>query len=332
MSAREFSADFAMFGSDPAGFGPAGVDTLQAIAAVGAVGDLDAIDLAFPFTGEEVTLDAARDALAEQRIRASAIHSVLYFSRFASGSFTNPDHALREQAREIVRGTVEAARALNVDYVKIWPGRDGYDYPFQVDHGALWADAVAWLAEIADAAPDVRFAIEYKAKDPRTHMVFPNAARLLLAMEELKRPNLGIVVDFGHSLFAHETPADAVHLAHRHGRLFGVEFNDNFRASDDDFTAGAVHLMETIEFVHALREVGYQGAWELDQLGTREDPAQAARDSISTLRAIEALLDRIPADALADAQRRHDALATQRLIHAQLLAAAGDPVAAGETR
>jgi len=332
MNAREFSVDFAMFGSDPAGFGPAGVDTLQAIAAVAAVGDLGAIDLAFPFTGEDVTVEAVQEALASGGIRASAIHSVLYFPQFASGSFTNPDDSLRERAREIVRGTVAAARALQVDYVKIWPGRDGYDYPFQVDHGALWGDAVAWLAEIADAAPDVRFAIEYKAKDPRTHMVFPNAARLLLAMEELQRPNLGIVVDFGHSLFAHETPADAVHLAHRHGRLFGVEFNDNFRASDDDFTAGAVHLMETIEFVHALRQVGYEGTWELDQIGTREDPAQAARDSIRTLRAIEALLDRIPADAFEDAQRRHDALAAQRLIHGQLLTTAAEPVAAGEGR
>jgi xylose isomerase len=328
MSPREFSADFAMFGSDPAGFGPAGVDTLQAIAAVAAVGELDAIDLAFPFTGEGVTLDAVRDALAQQRIRASAIHSVLYFSEFALGSFTNPDEALRERAREIVRGTVEAARALNVDYIKIWPGRDGYDYPFQVDHGRVWDDAVRWLAETADSAPDVRFAIEYKAKDPRTHVLFGNAARLLLAMEELKRPNLGIVVDFGHSLFAHETPADVIHLAHRHGRLFGVEFNDNFRASDDDFTAGAVHLMETIEFVHALRQVGFDGVWELDQIGTREDPAVAARDSVRTLRAIEALLDRMPADVLADAQRRHDALAAQRVIHGQLLAVADAPVAA----
>ncbi len=319
MTTRQFSADFAMFGSDPAGFGPAGVDTLQAISAVAAVGSLDAIDLAYPFTGEGVTTEAVSDALAQAKIRASAIHSVLYFPEFASGSFTNPDETLRQRAREIVHETVDAARALAVDYVKIWPGRDGYDYPFQVDHRRLWADAVAWLAEIADHAPDVRFAIEYKAKDPRTHMVFPNAARLLLALQELQRPNLGIVVDFGHSLFAHETPADAVHLAHRHGRLFGVEFNDNFRASDDDFTAGAVHLVETIEFVHALRQVGYEGVWELDQIGTREDPAQAARASVLTLRAIEALLDRVPAEELTEAQRRHDALAAQRLIHDELL-------------
>ena len=44
------------------------------------------------------------------------------------------------------------------------------------------------------------------------HMFFSTAARTLLAIQEMGVDNVGIVLDLGHSLFAKETPADAVQL------------------------------------------------------------------------------------------------------------------------
>jgi xylose isomerase len=318
MKEPTFSADFAMFGTDPSGFGPQGVGTLEAIDRAGEVGDLTGFDLAYPFLSD-VTVDEIKAALARNNLRASVVHPALYTDEFKEGGFTNPDPVLRKRATEVVRETAELAEELGADYVKIWPGRDGHDYPFQVDHAALWDRALEGVAEVARANPGTRFAIEYKRKEPRTHLLFGNASRLLLGLEEIGLDNLGIVVDFGHSLFAYEAPADALHLANRYGRLFGVEFNDNYRASDDDLTAGSVHLMETIEFVHAMRQIDYEGVWELDQTGVREDPVPAARASVRTLRGINRLLDGLDESALAEAQAHHDSMEAQRLIHSLLL-------------
>jgi xylose isomerase len=314
-----FSADFAMFGQDPSGFGPPGITTLQAIDRAGEVGELQAFDLVYPFSGPDTNTETIKQRLASNGLRASVIHPSLYTDEFAEGALTNPDPELRARALDVVCRTVEAGRALDVDYVKIWPGRDGFDYPFQVNYADLWRRGLDMLAEVGSSFPGTRFAIEYKHKDPRTHLLFGNAARLLLGLQEIGIDNLGIVVDFGHALFAGEAPADSIHLAASLDRLFGVEFNDNFRASDDDLTAGSVHLLETIEFVRALREVGYSGVWELDQTGMREDPVRAARASIRTLRSIDRLLDSVDMDALRQAQSRHDALDAQRVIHEALL-------------
>jgi xylose isomerase len=127
-------------------------------------------------------------------------------------------------------------------------------------------------------------------------------------------PNVGIVYDLGHSFFARETPAEAVQLAARFGRLTSVELNDNWREWDDDMTVGSVHLIETLEFLLALRTIGWDEVLLLDQFPFREDPVAAARESIRTVRQLDALLDRLDLGALRAVQGRQDALAAQRLV------------------
>jgi xylose isomerase len=150
-------------------------------------------------------------------------------------------------------------------------------------------------------------------------MFFSTAARTLLAIEDMGVDNVGIVMDLGHSFFAKEVPADALHLVSRRGKLVSVEVNDNWREWDDDMAVGSVHLIETLEFMQALRQIDWQGPILLDQFPFREDPVEAARSSIATIRALDSLLDRIDMGALADAQDRQDALAAQRIVMDMLL-------------
>jgi xylose isomerase len=156
-------------------------------------------------------------------------------------------------------------------------------------------------------------------KEPRVHITFSTAARTLLAIQEMGVSNVGIVLDFGHSLFAKETPADVLQLVARHGKLTSVEVNDNWREWDDDLAVGSVHLIETLEFLHALRRINWEAPILLDQFPFREDPVAAARASIRTLRALDHLLDRVDLKALEAAQQQQDALAAQRLIQDLLI-------------
>ena len=110
-----------------------------------------------------------------------------------------------------------------------------------------------------------------------------------------------------------------------HGRLYTIEVNDNWREWDDDLAVGSIHLIETLEFFLEVRKIGWDEPIFLDQFPFREDPVEAARTSINTIRAIDAALDRIDLDALRDAQSRQDALAAQRVLTELLL----DPLRRG---
>ena len=77
--------------------------------------------------------------------------------------------------------------------------------------------------------PNTTFAIEYKLKEPRTRLLWSTATATLVNIEDTGVDNLGVVIDFGHSLFAKENPAEALHLLHARGRLVDIELDDNYR-------------------------------------------------------------------------------------------------------
>ncbi len=294
-------------------YGPP-VGTLEAIERAASVGDIKVLDINYPFAGDDVTVAQVRETLQRTGLRAQAITPHLYMREFQLGSFTNPDAAVRRKAVELGKQAVDVAQQLDAVYVKFWPGQDGFDYPFQVDYTRIWDYSVSGVRAVAESAPAMQFAIEYKLKEPRVHMFFSTAARTLLAIEDMGVDNVGIVLDLGHSLFAKETPADVLQLVSRRGKLVSVEVNDNWRDWDDDMAVGSVHLIETLEFLHALRQINWQGPLLLDQFPFREDPMKAARRSIDTIRALDSVLDRIDLRALAAAQDRQDALEAQRIV------------------
>jgi hypothetical protein len=72
----------------------------------------------------------------------------------------------------------------------------------------------------------MKFAIEYKPREPRVSMFFSSAAKTLLAIGDMDVPNVGILrlvtplAGIGRSRPSH----------HSRGLLYGIDVNDNFRA------------------------------------------------------------------------------------------------------
>jgi len=156
-------------------------------------------------------------------------------------------------------------------------------------------------------------------------MTWDSAARTLLGIEQIGLDNVGVLLDFGHSLYGGESPADAAQLIIDHGRLFGMDVNDNLRGWDDDLVVGTVHLTEIFEFFHTLRKNRWDGVWQLDQFPFREDSVEAARLSIRFLKALHRALDVLDVESLREAQSRQDAMAAQRIVQDALLSCmAGD--------
>jgi len=302
------------------GYGPE-ISTLKAIEIAGSVAELSVVDLNYPFNPAGTGLPDVSAALKAAGLAAIALTPEIYTRTFGRGGFTNPDPRVRRAAIELVSDAADAARTLGCEYVKVWPGQDGWDYPFQADYRQLWRYSVEAMRELATRHQDLRFAIEYKPREPRNRMTFSSVARTLLAIEETGASNVGILLDFGHSLYGGESPAEAAQMAIDRGRLFAIDVNDNFRGWDDDMVVGSVHLIETLEFFHTLQRNAWAGVWQLDQFPFREDTAEAARAGIEVMKTLWRACGLIDDDALRSAQDAQDALAAQRIIRRALLSA-----------
>jgi len=294
---------------------------LDAIDIAGTVRDLSVVDLNWPYFGGDITNEQVKESLDRNNLDVIGITPEIYTRTFAKGSFTNPDPGVRKLAHELITDAADVVRYFGADYVKLWPGQDGWDYPFQVDHGALWKASLDGVGQLASENPDLKFVIEYKPREPRVHMSFDSMSRTLLGIEKIGLPNVGILLDFGHALYGGESPADSAQLAIDYGRLFGMDVNDNMRGWDDDMIAGTVHPIELFEFFYTLRKNNWEGVWQLDQFPFREDSVEAANHAIDFLKAADRGLDRLDFAALQAAQDRQDAVAAVALAQRALFGA-----------
>lgn len=289
------------------------VSTLEQIERAGEVGDLSYVDVPYPFT-EGVTVEHVKQALADQGLQAIGVTPEIYMRHFSKGAFTNPDPEIRADALAVLNRAADVVRELGARYLKVWPGQDGWDYPFQVDHHQQWDLAVSGMRELALANPDLRIVIEYKPREPRNKMFWDSAAKTALGVKAMGVDNVGVLLDFGHALFGGESPAAAAQLLIDHDLLWAMDVNDNLRSWDDDMVVGTVHPVELFEFFYTLRSNGWEGVWQLDQFPFREDTVEAARLSIRFLKAIFRALETLDIEALRAAQARQDAIGAQRIV------------------
>lgn len=296
-------------------------NVIEAIDLAGKVRDLSVVDINYPFFGGEFSNAQIKTALDRNKLSVIGITPEIYTREFRKGAFTNPDPGIRQRAHELITEAAVVVRDFGAEYVKLWPGQDGWDYPFQVDHGALWKNSLDGVGRLASENPDLKFVIEYKPREPRVHMSFDSLARTLLGIEKIGLPNVGILLDFGHAIFGGESAADSAQMAIDYGRLFGMDVNDNYRSWDDDLVAGSLHPIELFEFFHVLRKNKWDGVWQLDQFPFREDSVQTADHAIDFLKAVDRGLEALDLKALRKAQDDHDAISALRIAQKALFGA-----------
>lgn len=213
---------------------------------------------------------------------------------WGKGAFSSKDHIIRRKAIEHTKEMMDAVVELGGDLVSLWPGQDGYDYLFQGDYieERNWIEE--GVRECCQYRKDVKVALEYKIKEPRTHSYIGTVAQSLLMVQKIDSKNCGVTIDFGHALEGGENVAESVAMLKKYGdKLFHVHMNDNYRSWDDDMIAGSVHTLEFIEFLYWLRRTGYQGWLSMDQYPYREDGKEAASESIKWLQAFTSIVDRM---------------------------------------
>ncbi|RKX83079.1 MAG: sugar phosphate isomerase/epimerase [Spirochaetes bacterium] len=222
---------------------------------------------------------------------ASIIPDIFSDKIWSRGSISAKDKKIREKAVNYMREICGIAKEMDCKIINIWPGQDGYDYPLQ----ANLLDERKWLIEnislIAAEFPDLKFALEYKAKEPRTHSYIARMADTLLVCMQTGLDNVGVTIDTGHSFLGGENAAEAVVLAKQAGnKLFHMHFNDNYRAWDDDMIVGSIHSAEFIELLYWLDKCGYDGWFSMDQYPYREDAVGAISESVNWLKLFDGIV------------------------------------------
>ena len=244
---------------------------------------------------------------------------------FKRGAFTNPDRTVRREAIELTKRGIDAARAMGVQLMTVWLGQDGFDYNFQLDYKQAWDWEVEGIREVAEHDPDCLISIEYKPDEPRAQSLLRDAATTLLAIADAGSPNLGVTMDFAHSLYAGEQPALAAHLIYRRSTLLGVHLNDAYAKRDDGLMVAAVHLRSTLELLTQIRRDGYQGALYFDTFPDVSglDPVAECEANIATVNRLLAIGERLETDnRLKESLALQDAVTSQRIVNEALIGSA----------
>lgn len=266
------------------------------------------IEVIYPaeFTYEEV--DKFKELLKVYRLQVAGILVDLFAEpKWIYGSLTSRDEKVRKEAIERSIQTIEVAKELGCGVVTLWLGHDGYDYPFQVNYNEKWNMLVEGVKEIASHDINMKISIEYKLKEPRTHIFVGTAGKALLLVNEVGLKNVGVTFDIGHAFYSYESPAESICLLHRYGKLFHVHFNDNYRDWDHDMIVGSVNLWDTLESIYWLKKINYSEWVSLDIYPFREDVRKACERSIENLELMSKLIDKIGLDKLDHCTRLEDA-------------------------
>ncbi len=329
MAAATYAARLNSFRVNPDDYWPGKngkVTTLDLIDRAATVAGLGAVDLNYPDHLEGIPPTEMAGRLGARGLALNGF-AMRYYSEpaFKLGAFTNPDPSARRAAIDLTKRGIDTLAACGGSLMTLWLGQDGFDYSFQADYARLWDLEIAGIREIAEHNPAIDISLEYKPNEPRALALLPDVGTTLLAVAAVGRPNLGVTLDFAHVLYADEMPAYAAALVARHSRLLGVHLNDGYGKRDDGLMAGSVHLVQTIELLHALAATGYARAIYFDTFPDIAGlaPVRECAATIDTVEAMWAVVGRLSADTpegtqLRAAIARQDAIASQRLVQAAL--------------
>jgi xylose isomerase len=313
---------------NPGGYKPelAGASTVEKVrTAVEGLGDLiDDYEFHYPQELSRENLEAVRDALDGHGIYciASGLH---LDPRFGKGGFCSPDDATRAEALRLTKEAVDLAGDVGAQMI-IWPGIEGYNYPFQTPYAESWARFVDGVADAASHAAErgVTVFLEHKNSEPAMKILMRNIGMTLHVIHTLRArgiTNVKVNMDWQHLIMNGENLAEYAALLAAEGLLGHQHANSGWGTFDDDNMVGATAFMETIELALELRRAGYGEHGErlgFDLYPYTEDAVGAVRRSVLQWRFIDRIASQIDEPELRRAQQAKDAVRAYELVYGAL--------------
>jgi xylose isomerase len=312
----------------PGGYQPehAGESTADKVArAVAGLGGLmDDYEFHYPQELSEENLDEVREALAGHGIYAIATGTHLN-PLFGKGGLSSPDDAVRAAAVEEALRAADFSASVGAHMI-LWPGVEGYNYPFQTPYGEAWARFIDGVGEVATRCQErgITLFLEHKNSEPAMKILMRNIGMTLHVIHTLQTRGITSVkvnMDWQHLLMNGESLGEYAAMLAAEGLLGHQHANSGWGTFDDDNMVGATAFMETLELALELRRANYGANGErlgFDLYPYTEDAVAAVRRSVEQWNFIWAVSGRIDDAALREAQQRKDAVRAYELVYAAL--------------
>jgi xylose isomerase len=313
---------------NPGGYKPelVGASTVDKVrTAVGGLGDLmDDYEFHYPQELSRDNLDAVREALDGHGIYAVATGTHLN-PRYGKGGLSSPDDEVRGAALAEALDVATFADEIGSQMI-LWPGVEGYNYPFQTPYAESWARFVDGVGQVANrcAESGVTLFLEHKNSEPAMKIFMRNIGMTLHVIHTLRRQgidNVQVNMDWQHLIMNGENLAEYAALLAAEGLLGHQHANSGWGTFDDDNMVGATAFMETLELAIELRRAGYGENGErlgFDLYPYTEDAVGAVRRSVLQWRFIDGVAARIDEGELRKAQQAKDAVRAYELVYAAL--------------
>jgi xylose isomerase len=286
---------------------------------------LDGIEYHYPGEVNEDNVQSILDVLRGHGLTLPIIASGLHVDpTYARGSLINPDQALRRRAIETNKQAVDLAASIGANLI-IWPGAEGYNYPFQRKYAETWAYFIDGIAEITSHAVErgIKVYLEHKNSEPAMKVLMRNLGMTLYVIHQVAArgvdtSSLLVNMDWQHLIMNGENLGEYADLLAGDGRLGHQHANDGWGTFDDDNVVGTNFFMQTLELALVLQDVDYGGRGELvgfDLYPYTEDQVAAARRALLHWEFIWQLADSIDRTELDAARQTADALGGQRAVY-----------------
>jgi xylose isomerase len=293
--------------------------------AVAGLGDLiDDYEFHYPQEINEKNAEAIKAALGGHGIYcvATGLHLDPMFGR---GGLCSPDASVRREAVRRTLAAADMAGSLRANFI-IWPGIEGYNYPFQTPYRESWAWLVEGIGEAAQRCKDhgVTLFLEHKNSEPAMKILMRNIGMTLHVIHKLRAQgldNVKVNMDWQHLLMNGENLAEYAAMLAGEGLLGHQHANSGWGTFDDDNMVGATAFMETLELALELRRARYGDNGErlgFDLYPYTEDAIAAVRRSVLQWRFIDSVAARIDDAALREAQSRKDAIRAYEIVYQAL--------------
>jgi xylose isomerase len=293
-------------------------------AVAGLEGYIDDYEFHYPQELSHDNLDDVRGALAGHGIYALATGTHLN-PRFGKGGLSSPDDSVRADALAEALEAADLAGEIGAQMI-LWPGIEGYNYPFQTPYADAWARFLDGVGEVASRCSQhgVTLFLEHKNSEPAMKILMRNIGMTLHVIHTLRArgiTNVQVNMDWQHLLMNGESLGEYAAMLAAQGLLGHQHANSGWGTFDDDNMVGATAFMETLELALELRRAGYGDNGErlgFDLYPYTEDAVAAVRRSVIQWRFIWDVAGRIDDAELREAQQRKDAVRAYELVYAAL--------------
>jgi xylose isomerase len=244
-------------------------------------------------------------------------------SKHGRGALTNPDPKIREEAKAANRRGIDIAAQLGAHYI-IWPGIEGYNYPFQSNYTEQWTMLLDGIGDAVNHCneTDTTLFLEHKNSEPQMKIYMRDMGMSIYVIRRLERMGLDVSntkvnMDWQHLIMNGENLAEYAEVLAMENLLGHQHANSGWGITDDDNIVGATRFMETLELARSLRKVGYGLNGErlgFDLYPYTEDAITAARQCLIQWTFIDDLATELNDETLIEAQTQKDALTAYRVV------------------